>query len=141
MMTTYVAPNINLGTWDLNSDACGGKDTVYMENLAAQALEIAGAKVNVFRMLGIHEQGLLQDLTGSGNPISSGSAPGYLLSDAFNANAGTWQSSQVGPAVLTASLAIILAQRKLQLEPNVTEFLNQFDKKLLRSEFSKAKIL
>jgi hypothetical protein len=112
MMTTYVAPNINLGTWDLNSDACGGKDTVYMENLAAQALEIAGAKVNVFRMLGIHEQGLLQDLTVSGNPISSGSAPGYLLSDAFNANAGTWQSSQVGPAVLNSFIGYNFGTKK-----------------------------
>jgi hypothetical protein len=91
MSQTYVAPNIALGTWDLNSDACGGKDTLYMENLAAQALEIAGAKVNVFRMLGIHEQGKLQDLTGSGNPISSGADSTTLLSDAYNANDFSWK--------------------------------------------------
>ena len=102
MTTTYVVPQIQLGTWDLNSDACEGRDTAYMEQLAAQALEIAGAKVNVFRMLGVHEQGLLQDLTGSGNPISSGTAPGYLLSDAFNSNSAGWLSQQTGPAVLNS---------------------------------------
>ena len=83
-----------------------------MEQLAAQALEIAGAKVNVFRMLGVHEQGLLQDLTGTGNPISSGSAPGYLLSDAFSANAGTWQSSQTGQAVLNSFIGYNFGTQK-----------------------------
>lgn len=110
-MAKYVAPEICLGTWDLNSDAVG-KDTAYMENVAANALEIAGAKVNVFRMLGVHEQGLLQDLTGSGNPISSGSAPGFLLSDAFNTNPGIWQSLQTGPAVLTSFIGYNFGTKK-----------------------------
>lgn len=112
MAQQYVAPNIQLGTWDLNSDACGGRDTAYMENLAAQALEIAGAKVNVFRMLGVHEQGQLQDLVGSGNPISSGSGNGTLLSDAFNANDETWTSIQVGEAVMQSFIGYNFGTKK-----------------------------
>jgi hypothetical protein len=112
MAQQYVAPDINLGTWDLNSDACGGKDTAYMENLAAQALEIAGAKVNVFRMLGVHEQGLLQDLTGSGNPVSSGTTPDSLLADAFNTNDGSWKSVQVGQAVVQSFIGYNFGTKK-----------------------------
>jgi len=111
-MTQYQAPTIELGTWDLNSDACGGRDTAYMENVAAQALEISGAKVNVFRMLGVHEQGQLQDLTGSGNPISSGSTPGTLVGDAFNANDAPWASAQTGEQVLQSFLGYNFGTKK-----------------------------
>lgn len=112
MTQDYIAPQIALGTWDLNSDACGGRDTAYMENLAAQALEIAGAKVNVFRMLGVHEQGQLQDLTGSGNPISSGTSVDSLLADAFNINDGSWKSTQVGEAVLQSFIGYNFGTKK-----------------------------
>jgi len=112
MATQYQAPTITLGTWDLNSDACGGRDTAYMENQAAQALEISGAKVNIFRMLGVHEQGQLQDLTGSGNPIVSGSAPGTLVSDAFNSNEASWMSSQTGEQVLQSFIGYNFGTKK-----------------------------
>lgn len=114
-MTTYQAPTIQVGTWDLNSDACGGRDTNYMENLAAEQLEIAGAKVNVFRMLGVHEQGQLQDLTGSGNPISSGSEAGTLLSDAFNANGESWKSTQVGQLVTQSFIGYNFGTKKTSM--------------------------
>jgi hypothetical protein len=108
----YAVPDINLGTWDLNSDACGGRDTAYMEQVAAQALEIAGAKVNVFKMLGVHEQGLMIDLTGSGNPISSMSAPGSLPSFAFTNGVGSWVSAATGPGVMSSFLGYSFGTKK-----------------------------
>lgn len=111
-MTKYVAPTIELGTWNLNSNSGCQNDPVYMENLAAQALEISGAQVNVFKMLGIHEQGLLQDLTGSGNPIASGTAPGSLLADLFTAGPLTWQSSGVGSGVLQSFVGYNFGTKK-----------------------------
>jgi hypothetical protein len=111
-MAQYIAPNIQLGTWDLNSDACGGRDTTYMENLAAQALEVAGAKVNIFRMLGVHEQGLLQDLTGSGNPLASSTDMNSLLANAFTAYSQPWISGEVGDAVLQSFIGYSFGTKK-----------------------------
>lgn len=101
-MAQYVAPNIEFGTWSLGMDGCGATDSKYMESIAAEPIEIAGAVVNVFRMLGIHEQGKLQNLTNSGNPISSGTAPGALLHEAFTDSSESWISKQKGDEVLTA---------------------------------------
>jgi hypothetical protein len=112
MSDKYIAPNLCLGTWDLNSEACDGKDSAYMENQAAQALEIAGAKINIFKMLGIHEQGLFQDLTGAGNPLSSGTAQGFILADAFNSNVGVWQSSLLGSDVLNSFIGYNFGTKK-----------------------------
>jgi len=107
---TYQAPDLCLPQWSL-TDGCTN-DNVLAEQLAAEALEIAGAPLNVFRMLGVHEQGQLQDLTGSGNPLSSGTAPGYLLSDAFTSNTNGWASSQVGAAVTTAFIGYNFGTKK-----------------------------
>jgi hypothetical protein len=112
MATEYNAPTLSLGTWDLSADGCASKDSAYMENLVAEQLEIAGAKVNVFRMLGVHEQGQLQDLTGSGNAISSGAAVGSLVSDAFNANDEAWVSTKVGEEVLQTFIGYNFGTKK-----------------------------
>jgi hypothetical protein len=92
----YVAPQLNIGTYSL-TDACSNLDSKYQEDVAAENLNVSGAPVNVFKLLGIHEQGKLIDLTGTGAPLGSG-APGQ----AFDALAGSWVSAETGTAVVTA---------------------------------------
>ena len=55
-----------IGTWRLQSDtACGANDTVMANQYVVETLEISGAPINVFKLLGVHEQGKLIDLTGN----------------------------------------------------------------------------
>ncbi len=109
----YVIPEIELGLWDLNSSgACGDRDADYMEDVAAQAIEIAGAVVNVFKLLGVHEQGLMLDLTGQGNAISSASAPGTLSSYAFTPDPDSWISAAVGTGVSGAFIGYNFGTKK-----------------------------
>lgn len=81
--------------FDSSTDDYGGT----IDNYTAEALETAGAPVNVFKLLGIHEQGELVDLTGSGTSLASGSAAGSLPQYAFNDNTDQWISSATGDAV------------------------------------------
>jgi hypothetical protein len=85
--------------YDLSSDPAN----CYIQDLVAEALNLASAPVNVFKLLGVHEQGQLIDLTGSGTPISSGEYKDYPASFAFNKNFDEWRSTQKGSLVVTAS--------------------------------------
>jgi len=87
----YVAPELCLGTWSL-TDSSNANSSAYQEQLAAENLNISGATVNVFKLLGVHEQGRLVDLTGLGNALSS-SGNGAL---AFDALAAPWVSGEAG---------------------------------------------
>lgn len=86
---TYVPPDFCVGSWNIS--AC--QDT-YQEQVAAENLNVSGAPLNVFRLLGIHEQGKLIDLVGNGTALNGTSA-------AFDLLAGSWASPQTGMAVLT----------------------------------------
>jgi hypothetical protein len=97
---TYIPPVYPKGTFDLSTSACAEKDSNYMASLMSESLNIAAGPVNVFPMLGIHNQGSTLDQPGAGNPISSGTAAGYNTTNAFTANIQTaWQSIQTGRAV------------------------------------------
>ncbi len=67
-----------------------------------EGLSIAGANVNVYKLLGIHEQTLLTDLTGQGTPISGGDAANYPALNAFNKLSTEWHSRQSGSALVTS---------------------------------------
>lgn len=87
----YVPPQFCVGTWRLNQDECVAAANRYQEQIAAQALAISGAPLNVFKLLGIHEQGRLVDLTGQGQALGEGQ-PG----NAFDSLAGEWTSPATG---------------------------------------------
>ncbi len=70
-----------------------------MEDFVAESLNIAGAPINVFKLLGIHEQGRLIDLTGNGTAISSGEYPTFPAINAFSNNKAEWRSTQKGSLV------------------------------------------
>lgn len=75
-----------------------------MDRYGNEALLIAGADINVFKLLGVHQQGKLTDLTGRGNAISSGGQPTYDAANVYDlAMCGEWRSMQRGDAVTQAA--------------------------------------
>lgn len=86
----YIAPELCVGELELNTTG----DDKLQEQLAAENLNISGAPLNVFKLLGIHEQGRLVDVVGNGAAMNGTAA-------AFDALAGNWTSTEVGMSVLT----------------------------------------
>lgn len=80
-------------------------DNCFIESIVNESLNIAAADINVFKLLGIHEQGKLIDVTGNGTAISSGDVPGYSKEKAFTIILEEWHSAQTGSGV-TASAFI-----------------------------------
>lgn len=75
-------------------------DVCYIDNAQQEMLNISGADINVFKLLGIHEQGQLVDLTGSGKAISGGDADQFPASNAFDIYQTEWHSLQRGSSVV-----------------------------------------
>jgi len=90
----YVPPDICIGDFTISQNECAINDSNYQQSLAAQQLAISGAPLNVFKLLGNHEQGKLIDLVGHGHAIGSDDT-----SMAFDELAGEWTSSVTGLAV------------------------------------------
>lgn len=89
-----------VGTWRLGSDtACGANDTKLANQYVVETLEISGAPINVFKLLGVHEQGRLIDLTGNGFPLQGGTSADTSVTNAFTVGTDTWKSSQTGNSV------------------------------------------
>lgn len=88
-------PDLCIGDFRLNDPTCSPDELKFQESLVAEQLEISGATVNIFKLLGVHEQGRLIDLTGEGQPIASSGTP----ANAFDALAGSWVSVETGLAV------------------------------------------
>ena len=87
----YVLPDICVGEWEI--PACS--DT-YQEEIAASNLNASGAPLNVFKLLGVHEQGVLADLVGRGRPMNG-------TENAFDLIAGNWSSTETGMGVLESA--------------------------------------
>lgn len=78
-------------------------DSCYIDSLVNESVNIGGAEIHVFKLLGVTEQGKLLDLTGNGQPISGGDKLNYPASNAFTSNVTEWQSFQRGTFVVQAS--------------------------------------
>jgi hypothetical protein len=91
----YDPPELCIGEFKITQGDCAKPEETYQEALAAEALSISGAPVNVFKLLGVHEQGKLIDLTGTGKPVASGGTS----ANAFDSLAGPWISIEQGSAV------------------------------------------
>lgn len=89
----------NCSPWDLTEspEAC------LISDLIDESLEIGGAVVNVYRLLGIHEQGSLQDLIGTGTSFSSGFLSNYSSANAFDKYITEWRSAQLGIDVVKSA--------------------------------------
>lgn len=86
--------------WDFTEQS---RTQCYIDSLTQEALNIAGAQINVFKLLGVHEQTKLIDLTGDGNAISGGDYVGFPASNAFTTYAAEWRSQQNGFNVIQSA--------------------------------------
>lgn len=91
----YIPPEICVGEFRISQGDCAVLENNYQESLAAENLAISGAPLNLFKLLGVHEQGKLIDLTGQGEPIASSGSP----ANAFDVIAPEWISTETGMAV------------------------------------------
>jgi hypothetical protein len=87
--------------WQLTTN----DDTCEVSTYVTEQLNIAGADLNVYKLLGVYAQGKLCDLSGNGNPISNGYMPNFPAANAFDKYISEWRSAQVGTQV-TASAYI-----------------------------------
>lgn len=97
----YVAPDLCKGTADYSTSECADSEALYHAALMAESLSMAAGPVNVFPLLGVHNQGSTVDQIGAGFPLSSGTPSGYNALDAFSVGDDGWRSVQQGAAVLT----------------------------------------
>lgn len=88
----YTLPEVCVGEFSLTDPSVAEIDNKLQENLAVENLNISGAALNIFKLLGVHEQGKLIDLTGKGRAIASSGNP----ANAFDALAGPWSSLETG---------------------------------------------
>lgn len=87
--------NKNCSPWDISE----GPEDCLINDLIEQQLDISGVPLKVHKLLGVHEQGLVQDVTGLGAPMSSGSLPNNPSSNAFDKFITEWRSLQTGSNV------------------------------------------
>jgi hypothetical protein len=80
-----------------NNDAC------VQDSMITESINIAGADVYVYKLLGVHEQCKLVDATGHGQAISGGFAPVYPASNAFETYVSEWHSIQIGSGVTSSA--------------------------------------
>jgi len=81
------------------------KSDTFIEDVVNESLNIAGATFNVYKLLGVHEQGRLVDVTGKGEAVSNGDLPNFPAENAFDVYVSEWRSIQRGTGV-TASAFI-----------------------------------
>lgn len=94
-----LCPNgVSRSAWELTDS----DDSCLIDNYVSESIRIGGAVINVYRLLGVHEQGDLQDLTGNGSAISNGDHPNFPASNAFDLLQIPWRSIQTGVDVTSA---------------------------------------
>ena len=101
-LTTYTPPSLEIGRWEISTlspDACAQADQLRQETYIAEALNISGAPINIFKLLGVHQQDS-SSLKDRAAIITSLSAPGSPAS-AINSGTGSWKSLSTGGAVVT----------------------------------------
>jgi len=84
--------------WELSESS----DSALIDSYISETITIGGAVINVHRLLGVHEQGTLQDLTGNGSPISNGDHPNFPAANAFDLLRTPWRSIQLGDDITSA---------------------------------------
>lgn len=114
--TPFAPAPLCVGQWEISStnpDECQNNDQQRQESYVAETLNISGAPINIYKLLGVHEQGH-SSLLDQGRLITSTSAPGYPATGINNG--GAWRSSQTGGAV--AGNAYVGIDFGIKLLPN-----------------------
>lgn len=79
------------------------QDNCLIETFVEESINLASADINIFKMLGIHEQGKLVDLAKNGMPISGGYITGFDPFNVFFDTCKDWRSLQKGNDVIKTS--------------------------------------
>jgi hypothetical protein len=92
-----VAPCV--GTWEISGqdDLCAQTETKNHEGYAAEIININGAPLRIYKLLGVHEQGD-GSIISQGTLFTSQSAPGFPASN-INVNGQSWRSFSVGSLI------------------------------------------
>lgn len=85
--------------WDITQ----GPEVCLITDYIEQAINIGGARLNVHKLLGIHEQGSLTDLTGQGGAIASSYLGNFPPSNAFDKYITEWRSAETGADVVKSA--------------------------------------
>jgi len=80
-----------------------GADSCYINGINNEILNIGGADVNVYKLMGLYEQGRLIDLAKLGDPLSSGFNSSFAPDNAYINDTTEWRSFQRGTAVMTSA--------------------------------------
>ncbi len=94
----YVPRQPCTGQWEITSltpDECAINEQITQENYIAETLNISGAPINVYKLLGAHEQGV-GSLLPKGRIVSSTSFPGFPNT---GINTASWRSFEAGADV------------------------------------------
>ena len=78
-------------------------DECIIDSYVEEAIGIGGAVLNVFKLLGVHEQSQLTDQTGNGVAISGGDTINFPAANAFDTFISAWRSLQKGDGVIASS--------------------------------------
>lgn len=96
-------------------DLSEADDSCVLEDYTEEILNIGAAKINVYKLLGVHEQDKLIDLTGNGVAISNGDIPNFSAQNAFDMFDSEWRSLQLGSNVgINAFLGYDFGEIKLK---------------------------
>lgn len=97
-MANYVPSDVCVGTWEISGadDLCAQNEALTQESYVAENININGAPLNIFKLLGVHEQSN-GSLLNQGVLLSSAPSPGYPLSNINNS--GSWRSVQASSSV------------------------------------------
>lgn len=94
---TLCPENDTCSPWDLTQDNVTCLATDYIED----QINISGAPLNVHKLLGVHEQGSLTDLSGAGAAMASSYLGNFPPSYAFNKYDQEWRSAETGSSVVS----------------------------------------
>lgn len=83
--------------WDISKQT---KISCLADNYIQEQLNIAGAPLNIRKLLGVYEQTLLVDFCNNGNSISGGDFVNFPSKNAFNKTNYFWKSIQSGQSLL-----------------------------------------
>lgn len=97
--TTICPTNVTCSPWELNQSS----DTCIINDYIDENINIGGAPLNVHKLLGIHEQGTLADLTGNGSALASSYLGNFPPTNAYDKYITEWRSAETGADVVGKS--------------------------------------
>ncbi|QDJ96438.1 hypothetical protein Xoosp13_252 [Xanthomonas phage Xoo-sp13] len=94
--TTLCPENDPCSPWDLSQS----DETCVITDYIEEVINVGGAILNVHKLLGVHEQGSLTDLSGTGASMASSYLGNFPPKNAFDKYVTEWRSAETGADVV-----------------------------------------